>query len=196
MRKLPLLLGLLACIPLAGCNWWPGHEPAPQRVIVTCHCTPPIRGAVGETRTRAAEAHAYRRTRHSDRRYAHHYAYDSHHDARGSRRYIWHKREAEASVDRYGYSSSSRSYGSSTHGDSYSAGHGESRMSYGGSDDAGHGDLQGRTGSDMRVWSDGYGRRHLYDQSAVRHYSYDAHMRQKETPARLDPWHFYNDDWD
>ena len=52
--------------------------------VVTCHCTPPIRGSLGETRTRTAEPHSYRRTRHSYRHYAHHYAITAITDARSS----------------------------------------------------------------------------------------------------------------
>jgi hypothetical protein len=210
MRKFPLLIGLLACIPLAGCNWWPGHKPAPQRVTVTCHCEPPIRGAAGAAPVARHERHADHRRRRSARHTAHRYAYHSHRYARGSRRYLWNTRRAEASVDRYNYSSASRRYGRHRHGHAtgyaggysqgwhaYGSGRHESQRAYGSdSGYAHHRALQRRYGRGAHIWVDGFGRRHIYDQSAVRYYSYQVHMQRKLLPERLDPWHGYNDDWD
>lgn len=183
MRKIPLLLGLLACTALTGCDWW--HKAPPQHV--TCHCTAPAPMAaapvdVAPART-AMRGSDYTRERRVRRHHYRHYAHRHHYDG-----YRWHKRQAERSVDIYGYSSASRSYGGgSAHGYAYGYGSG-----HGGDCCGGH--ARGRSGT-TRVWADGYGRRHIYDESAVRHYAWQAHVRRKGEGARLDPWHGYDDDW-
>lgn len=187
MRKISLLLALGACIALTGCDWW--HSKPAQPVTVNCNCRPPIRGAltapppVQHTARRTVYRRSYRRHR------AAHYAYAYHrHYAHGSRRYLWHKRNAEASMDIYGYSSSSHVSSSHGYGRAYGHGYGESCC--------GEGGLRAHYGATTRVWADGYGRRHIYDESAVKHYVYQAHQRRAQESERLDPWHGYNDDWE
>ena len=177
MRKLPLLIGLLACTALTGCDWW--HKAPPQ--AVACHCTAPVAAPAQTETTRELRSSQYaatgeryatppsyrpvRRhagTRHRSSQYAYrHHAFRQH-------GYNWSERQAERSVDSYGYSSSSRSYG----GSGYGYGYGRGGDCCGGG--AGGAQFSGTT----RVWADGYGRRHIYDQSAVRHYAYQAHVRR------------------
>jgi hypothetical protein len=196
MRKISLLIALTAALALTGCHWWPGQKA--ERVVVRCNCTgAQHRTARGRIVRRVRPAHTL--TRHRYRRVArlHHRSMRSqYHSARhqransraGSRRYIWHKRQAEAAVDAYGYSSSSHVSHSAMQasGDTMM----QSRAAH-----ARHGAMPAHYGGQTRVWADGYGRRHIYDQSAVRHYAYEAHMRKKQGPARRDPWHGYDDDW-
>lgn len=171
MRAAPLLLGLLACTALTGCDWWDRALPAQAR----CHCTAPVPVA-------AAPAPPLRQAQYAERETG---AYRGH-AYRHHRRHDWHRREAERSVDIYGYSSSSQGYAGSGYG--YGADHDNGCCG----DDEWH----ARDGETTRIWADGYGRRHLYDESAVRHYAYQAHVRRRDEPARLDPWHGYDDDWD
>ena len=149
MRKLPLLIVVLACLSLTGCDWWDhlwGTTP-PKPPVVVCRCAPALRGSVAPAPKPVA-----RRARHRHRHHA---------------RYAWHKRDAERSVDIYDYSSRSRAH--------------RERPEH---------------ARNAHIWADGYGRRHLYDDSAVAHYTYEAHQRHAQQAQRLDPWHGYNDDWD
>lgn len=204
MRKLAIAMGLLGCLGLTGC-WWQSPPP-PSPLTVTCHCAAPIRGSVA---TAAAAPVRQARPRHHYAHYAHssrgHRYY-----VRGSRRYDWHKREAERSVDSYGYSSHSRRYSSRSDGtDSYGTGHygsgyatgrayryGAEGHGGGACCESGSSAQESRFSQSTRVWADGYGRRHIYDQSAARHYAYQARQRIAQTPERLAPWHGYDDDWD
>lgn len=160
MRKLALLIGLLAITGLTGCDWF--SKPKPQPVVVTCKCAAPaMRGSIEPPAVAAParrEAHRYSRYHHDRHRYAHN----------GSR-YDWHKRDAERSVDRYDYSSHSHRYGE---------------------------EGEGRAAGTTRIWTDGYGRRHVYDVSAERHYAYQTHIARAQEAERLSPWHGYDDDWD
>lgn len=182
MRKVLIAIGLLACASLTGCDVWDRLTATQTPAPVACNCTAPIRGARDveiERTVRLAPPRQHSASRQSYRRYSH-----------GSS-HAWHKSYAERSVDIYGYSSQSQSYGAhgSVYGESYgySEGHGH------GGDCCGHGEYAEESSG---VWADGYGRRHRTDQSAVSHYSWMARQRAKETPERLDPWHGYNDDWD
>jgi hypothetical protein len=181
MRKISLLIALTATLALTGCHWWPGQKA--ERVVVRCNCASAQHPARIVRRVRPVQTV----TRHRYQRLAHmrHHRANSH---RGSRRYIWHKRQAEAAVDAYGYSSSSHVSQSATQAGSEATMQRQTAR-------ADQGAMQAHYGSQPRVWADGYGRRHIYDQSAVRHYTYEAHMRQKQGPARRDPWHGYDDDW-
>ena len=165
MQKALLAIGLLALTGLSGCDVWDRIVEPPRPAAVTCPCAPAQ--AAAEVPAPAAAPRVARHERHyAARGYA----------ARG---YRWHERYAESSVDVYGYSSGSQSYGAE----------------YGGAPEGvpeGEGHFTGST----RVWADGYGRRHIYDQSAVAHYAYQAHMRDEQRATRLDPWHGYDDSWD
>ncbi len=184
MRTLPLLLALAATTALTGCDLW--HKPPPPKpVTVTCNCNPPIRGSRDvEIERTVRETPAPRRAHYRGHGYRH---YASGHRYYRGHRYQWHQREAERAVEIYNYSSSSHSYGSGHSGYGYG---------YGGHGSACCGDDRLRAGESTRVWADGYGRRHIYDQSAVRHYSYQAHVARAQEADRLDPWHGYDDDWD
>jgi len=182
MRKVLIAIGLLACTGLAGCDEWDRLTGTTKAAPVACNCAAPIRGARDveiERTVRLAPPRQRSARHHATRRYAYGHAHS------------WHESYAERSVDIYGYSSHSQSYGA--HGSAY----GER---YGYSEGHGHGgaccERGGATEESSGVWADGYGRRHRTDQSAVSHYSYEAHQRALETPERLDPWHGYNDDWD
>lgn len=48
-------------------------------------------------------------------------------------------------------------------------------------------------GSTTHVWIDGYGRRHVYDDSAVAHYAYQNYQLAAHTPERLAPWTGYHE---
>ncbi len=160
MRKALFVIGLLAATGLTGCDWW--DKPAPQPVVVTCQCAPPLRGSNDVWVKKVTRINPV-----PDRHYA-----DSGH---GYRR---HDSYAERSVDTYGYSSESRGYG-----EGY--GRGES-----------YGEAGERSRASARAWEDGYGRRHLYDAGEANYYSDQSYQRIAETPARLDPWHGYDDDWE
>jgi hypothetical protein len=186
MRNLLIAIGLLALTGLTGCDWW--SKPAPP-VAVTCHCAPPLRGSVAPPAAASARAERTRTYRR--------HAYHSHRYHRHGHR--WHKRYAEGSMDIYNYSSHSRSYGESHYGGyAYGYGHGYGYSYRGRRHGHHHGDRRHERGfrGATQVWADGYGRRHLYDRSAVRHYVYQARVRRAQGPERLDPWHGYNDDWD
>lgn len=182
MRTVLIAIGLVACIAaLTGCDVWDKLTSSPKPQVVTCNCAPPIRGSRDVTveRTERFAPPPRRYARHSYRRIAH------------SSSYAWHRSYSERSVDIYNYSSPSQ--GSGAHG--YATGEGyEYGYGHGGCCD--HRGGQGYAEAASGVWADGYGRRHRTDQSAVRHYTYEAHQRALETPQRLDPWHGYNDDWD
>ncbi len=165
MQKALLAIGLLALTGLSGCDVWNRIVEPPKPAAVTCPCAPAQPAA--ELPAPAAAPRVARAVRHhAGRRYA-------------TRGYRWHERYAESSVDVYGYSSGSRSYGGE-----YGAGH---EAVPGG---------EGHFTSSTRVWADGYGRRHIYDQSAVAHYAYQAHVRAAQHASRRDPWHGYDDSWD
>lgn len=178
MRTVLIAIGLLACAAaLTGCDEWDRLTAPPKPQAVTCNCAPPMRGARDveiERTVRLAPPRQHDASRHSDRGYSH-----------GSS-HAWHRSYAERSVDIYGYASRSQSYGAHGRGD------GEA---YGG--ECCGGDAHAAAAAQSSgVWADGYGRRHRYDRSAVRHYRWMARQRAKESPERLDPWHGYNDDWD
>lgn len=192
MRTVLIAIGLAACAAaLTGCGLWDRLTAPPKPQTVVCRCAPALRGA----RDVATEGTAQRAP---VRRYArhHHYRHHYRHYA-GSNAYRWKKRYAERSVDVYNYTSHAR------HSGAYGYARGEGygyRYGYGYHGHYGHGWHIPRRdhhyGSTTRVWADGYGRRHIYDESAVRHYIYAAHQRARQLPERLDPWHGYNDDWD
>lgn len=191
MRTLTLALGLLTSLALTGCDFW--HKPPPPKpVTVNCNCAAPAAApaAVASEDTPRVQPVRHRRHHGAHRGYRAHYGH-------GSRRYEWHKRYAERSVDIYNYSSSSQHYGAHgyAHGEAY--GYGAYGEGHGAGGCCEHGGRRaGRFGETKRVWADGYGRRHIYDESARRHYAYQARQRIAQTPDRLDPWHAYDEDWD
>ncbi|MDE2014107.1 MAG: hypothetical protein KGJ75_14380 [Alphaproteobacteria bacterium] len=174
MRKAFLVIGLAALAGLSGCDVWDRIVEPPKPAVVTCQCAPALPAtpapAPAPRLARTVRHHAYRRYA------ANQYAGSS---------YRWHRRYAESGVDIYDYSSASSHYGHSHYGED----HGEH---YGVRQDKEGDHFTGNT----RVWADGYGRRHIYDQSAVAHYAYQARVRAEQGHSRRDPWHGYNDDWD
>lgn len=177
MQKALFTAGLLALTGLSGCGVWDRivepPKPAPTPSVATCPCAPALRGV--EAAPVEAPRAARRESHHAGRHYA---AYTAH-------GYRWQRRYAESSVDIYDYSSASSHYGAHHYGYREDVPHGVRG-----------GEEGGQFGGSTRVWADGYGRRHIYDQSAVAHYSYQAQTRDEQRATRQDPWHGYNDDWD
>ena len=166
MRKLLIAIGLLAAAGLTGCNNNDSQPAPPKPASTSCNCTIPVQPAAAAPAARQQHVATTRHRWHH--RHMAGYAY-------GHR---WHKRYAERAVDIYNYSSAS--HGTDTyHHDFHGADHAE-----------------GQYGDTTRVWADGYGRRHIYDESAVAHYVYQARERVAQSRTRFDPWHGYDDDWD
>jgi len=171
MQKALFAIGILALAGLSGCGVWDRIVEPPKPAVVTCPCAPALRGA--ETPAAApAPRVAQHDSRYAHRRYA---AYTAH-------SYRWQRRYAESSVDIYDYSSASSHYGARHYGDREGVPHGVRG-----------GEEGGQFGGSTRVWADGYGRRHIYDQSAVAHYTYQAQTRDEQRATRQDPWHGYDD---
>ncbi|MDE3117111.1 MAG: hypothetical protein KGL26_16035 [Pseudomonadota bacterium] len=172
MQKALLAIGLLALTGLSGCDVWDRIVEPPKPAAVTCPCAPALRAA--EVPAPLAAPRAARSERH----------YATRRDA--AHGYRWQRRYAESSIDIYDYSSASSRYGAHHYGDRRDEHYGVHQQ----------GEEGRQFGEGTRIWADGYGRRHIYDQSAVAHYVDQAQVRAEETPSRLDPWHGYDDNWD